>query len=84
MEKLNLNGQGNQPILVNDHIFKNQLKNGFFFEAGAFDGEKISNTLFFELKHNWTGLLVEGHPDAFETLKGKVRINELFDQRFYL
>lgn len=29
--------------------------NGFFIEAGAHDGETISNSLFFELNRNWTG-----------------------------
>ena len=34
-------------------------KPGFFIEAGAADGENLSNTLFLEIKHKWTGLLVE-------------------------
>ena len=32
---------------------------GFFVEAGAFDGATDSNTLHFELAHQWSGLLVE-------------------------
>ena len=28
---------------------------GFFIESGAYDGEEISNSLFFELKRNYTG-----------------------------
>ena len=28
---------------------------GFFIEAGAWDGEALSNTLLFELNYNWTG-----------------------------
>jgi len=36
-----------------------QRKNGFFVECGAYDGELYSNTVFFELKRNWTGLLLE-------------------------
>ena len=27
-------------------------RNGFFIEAGAYNGEDLSNTLFFELKRN--------------------------------
>ena len=46
---------------------------GFFIEAGAFDGEISSNTLFFELKQNWTGLLVEPNPDIFQMLNLKVK-----------
>ena len=45
----------------------------FFVEAGACDGELISNTLYFEVKHNWTGLLVEPNPDYVALLKKKNR-----------
>lgn len=30
-------------------------RSGFFIEAGANDGEDISNSLFFELERGWTG-----------------------------
>jgi len=33
--------------------------NGFFIEAGANDGKMYSNTLYFEERRNWTGILVE-------------------------
>ena len=36
-----------------------RLEGGFFMEAGAFDGEQWSNSLFLEQARNWTGLLVE-------------------------
>ena len=71
--RIKLNGQANQPILIDEKIFKNRIRNGFFIEAGAYDGEILSNTLFFELKQRWTGLLIEPNPDAFELLKKKVR-----------
>ena len=71
--RIKLNGQANQPILIDEKIFKNRIRNGFFIEAGAYDGEVFSNTLFYELKQNWTGLLIEPNPDAFELLKKKVR-----------
>ena len=71
--QIKLNGQANQPILIDEKIFKNRIRNGFFIEAGAYDGEILSNTLFFELKQRWTGLLIEPNPDAFELLKKKVR-----------
>ena len=70
---VNINGQANQPILIDEKVFKSRIKNGFFIEAGAYDGEYFSNTLFFELKQRWTGLLIEPNPDAFELLKKKVR-----------
>ena len=36
-------------------------RNGFFVECGAADGETYSNSLFFELERNWTGLLIEAN-----------------------
>ena len=73
VHKIDLNGQYNQPIYINHEIFKNRVKNGFFLEAGAYDGETYSNSLYFELKHNWTGILIEANPDAFMDLKLKHR-----------
>jgi len=48
-------------------------QNGFFIECGAFDGEELSNSLFFELERNWTGLLVEANPDYHRALIDKNR-----------
>ncbi len=41
-----LNGQIGVPPIV-DEILKKK-RNGFFIESGAFDGESLTNTLFFE------------------------------------
>ncbi|XP_069938013.1 uncharacterized protein, partial [Cherax quadricarinatus] len=41
---------------------------GFFVEAGALDGEFLSNTLELELRQRWTGLLVEADGDMFRHL----------------
>lgn len=38
-------------------------KKGFFIEAGANDGIRQSNTLYFEKYYNWTGLLIEPIPE---------------------
>ena len=73
LDRIDVNGQEQQPIIINEEIFKNRIKDGFFIEAGAFDGETFSNTLFFELKQNWTGLLVEPNPDVFQMLNVKVK-----------
>jgi hypothetical protein len=43
----------------------------FFLEAGAFNGVTISNTLALEMKHKWTGLLIEPDPVAFEDMKSR-------------
>uniref|UniRef100_K1S2G7 Methyltransferase FkbM domain-containing protein n=1 Tax=Magallana gigas TaxID=29159 RepID=K1S2G7_MAGGI len=40
-----------------------QKKKGFFLEIGAHDGQYLSNTLWLEKQHKWTGLLIEGNPD---------------------
>ncbi|XP_023932893.1 uncharacterized protein LOC106167926 [Lingula anatina] len=55
-----------------DKLLK-QRKNGFFVEAGAADGELISNSLFFERFRNWTGVLVEANPWAFDKMAKKHR-----------
>ena len=39
----------------------NQKENGFYIEAGAYDGERCSNTIFFEMNRNWSGILIEVH-----------------------
>ncbi|CAG0898010.1 unnamed protein product [Darwinula stevensoni] len=46
---------------------------GFFIEAGAYGGERFSNTLWLEKEKNWTGLLIEPESNNFETLKRKQR-----------
>ena len=72
-QSINLQGQYQQPFIIDRQIFKNRVENGFFVEAGAYDGEAYSNTLYYELKHNWTGILIEANPDGFEELKMKHR-----------
>ena len=73
----NLGGQFGQAIEI-AKLF-NGKKNGFFIEAGAYDGEVYSNTLLFEAKYNWTGILVEPNPDAFEELVFKNRKSYLIE-----
>jgi len=70
---LDLNGQVGQPIKVNDQIFKNKIKKGFYIEAGAYDGQQWSNSLFYEVEKGWDGLLVEAHPEAFNRMKKRVK-----------
>jgi hypothetical protein len=52
---------------------KQSLKNGFFVEAGAFDGENLSNSLFFELKYGWRGILAEPNSEAYQKMRLKNR-----------
>jgi len=48
-----------------------QIKNGFFVESGAYDGEKLSNTIYYE-SLGWQGLLVEPG-DAYFKIATKKR-----------
>jgi len=65
VEEVNTWGQYGQPAYIDEVFFKGQVKDGFFIEAGADDFETDSNTLLFELHHNWTGILVEPNPTIF-------------------
>ena len=66
-----INGQMDQPVIV-DKLLKGK-RDGFFIESGAYDGEIYSNSLFFELKRNWTGLLIEPNPTNFKWMMTKNR-----------
>lgn len=77
-----LKGQFGQSYAMEEIFQKNKLlkkrskkkkTQQFYIEAGASCGEEISNSLFFEVKHDWTGLLVEPNPDFIEQLKAKNR-----------
>ncbi|CAL4112154.1 unnamed protein product [Meganyctiphanes norvegica] len=48
-------------------------KDGFFVEAGAFNGEYLSNSLHLEKHLGWTGLLVEANTKQFNLMKDKHR-----------
>lgn len=45
-----------------------QKKNGFFIDIGAHDGQFLSNTLWLERQHDWTGLLIEANPDLCQKI----------------
>jgi len=47
---------------IRDLVFKDKLSNGFFIEAGSYDAETGSVSLYFEKEYNWTGLLIEVNP----------------------
>ena len=48
-------------------------KGGFFVEAGAQDGERASNSVWLEVAHDWTGLLVEIDPWFYTQMRSKLR-----------
>ncbi|CAC5378943.1 unnamed protein product [Mytilus coruscus] len=47
----------------------NYMEGGFYVECGALNGEKGSNSLFFERVRKWNGLLIEGDPTNYAELK---------------
>ncbi|CAL4126911.1 unnamed protein product [Meganyctiphanes norvegica] len=51
----------------------NGKKRGFFVEAGAYNGEDLSNTLYLERQFDWGGLLVEPDPWNFWALRTRHR-----------
>lgn len=69
--ELRFHSQFEQDKLV-DRLLR-QKKHGFFVEAGAEDGEFLSNSLFFERFRDWQGLLVEPSPRDFNKLLKKGR-----------
>ena len=77
-EELNLNSKFKEDFsqIGQSKLIDNILhakRDGFFIEAGGHDGEANSNSLFFELTRNWTGVLIEPVPSFFEQLLSKKR-----------
>ncbi|XP_021374161.1 protein Star-like [Mizuhopecten yessoensis] len=60
-----------QTPLVDSRL--NYMEGGFYVECGGLNGEKGSNTLFFEKVRKWNGLLIEGDPSNYAMLKSKHR-----------
>ena len=57
-------------FLLQLQLLKLQIYNfqGFFVEAGAFDGATDSTSLHFEIAHQWSGLLIEPVSRFFSSL----------------
>lgn len=60
--------QCGEDAYLYQHVFGNK-RNGVFIEMGALDGVRYSNTKFFEDNFDWTGILIEPHPDKFKELQ---------------
>lgn len=54
-----------EEIFLDQFVFKGQVQNGFFVEAGGSDFVSGSNTLWFEMRHRWAGVLVEPNPHDY-------------------
>jgi len=70
--------QCEEDVYLNKYIFKNK-RNGVYIELGALDGVLYSNTKFFEDSLNWTGILIEPHPNKFKVLEANRPNNFLFN-----
>jgi FkbM family methyltransferase len=64
-------------VWLYENIFSKDtlLSQGTFIEIGALDGEKYSNTWYFEQKWDWRGLLIEGLPSNQPALRDTPRKN---------
>ena len=70
--------QAKEDQYLNDNYFKDK-KNGKYIELGAMDGDMYSNTKYYEIQHNWSGILIEPHPIKFQVLKENRPNNFLFN-----
>ena len=55
---------------------------GVFFEAGAFDGYRFSNTYFLERFQGWRGVLVEAMPAAADRCRDERPNSKVFNCAF--
>jgi FkbM family methyltransferase len=60
--------QCGQDRFLLENVFRGK-RGGVFVDVGAYDGERYSNTLFFEKTMGWRGLCVEPLPSAFAKLE---------------
>ncbi|XP_064110594.1 uncharacterized protein LOC135218303 [Macrobrachium nipponense] len=62
-------------VTLRDILYKilKNVRDGFFVEAGAVDGEFLSNSLMIERRLKWKGLLVEADGDMFKKLLSRNR-----------
>ena len=65
--------QRHQSQTAKKMLLGRQQEAGFFVELGAGNGERFSNSLFFERDWGWNGLLIEANPELFAELIGKNR-----------
>jgi FkbM family methyltransferase len=68
--------QSGQDEFLLQYFFRGR-RGGVFVDIGAYDGEKFSNSLFFERYMGWRGLCVEPLPSAYARLiAARQSINE--------
>jgi len=74
----NSKSQIQQDLILDQEIFKGK-RGGVFVEVGALDGFGASNTWFFEMERNWSGLLIEPNPVEFNKKDQNPRPNSFFE-----
>ena len=65
---MKFHSQVGQDRFLLENFFRGK-RGGVFVDIGAYDGETLSNSLFFERTMGWTGLCVEPLPSAFAKLR---------------
>lgn len=60
--------QFKQDEFLHKNFFKD-LKDGFFVDVGAHDGECGNNSLFFEKEMNWNGICIEPLSHIYDKMK---------------
>lgn len=58
-----------EDFFIYRNFINQKISDGVFIELGALDGEKYSNTKFYEDTLDFSGLLIEPVPDEYEKLK---------------
>ena len=71
LEKYHISWDAIDQFLKKTNLFNKSP--GFFVEAGAYDGEFLSNTLYLERRLGWTGLLIEPDEVLYQRLLSKNR-----------
>lgn len=56
----------------------NQKTNGYFVDIGAYDGVQTSNSYFFELNRNWSGVCIEADITPFNLLNSTRKSKNYF------
>jgi len=76
-----------EPITKRILEYIGNIQNGFYIEAGAYDGVLQSNTKFLEEEYNWTGMLIEPGPKIFKELElnrpNNININKCLVSNLY-
>jgi len=57
-----------EDLLIYRNFINQYTEDGVFLELGAFDGVKLSNTLFFEKELGFSGILIEPVKEAYDRL----------------